>query len=67
MRVVEEEQGLWAHDQAIADLNLGAAAFGGRPRRGCFRGADCFAVGAHDSARGVACGPVVPVRGLHSR
>ena len=38
MRVVRGEQGLWAHDQAIADLNRGAAAFGGRPRRGCFSG-----------------------------
>ena len=39
MRVFRGEQGFWAHDQAIADLNLGGlSAFGGRPRRGRFLG-----------------------------
>jgi len=38
MRVLRGEQGLWVHTEAIADLNLGASAFGGRPRRGRFLG-----------------------------
>jgi hypothetical protein len=43
MRVLRGKQGLWVHDQAIADLNLGNLGLRW-PASPCplFRGADCF-------------------------